>query len=77
MPDTALSYRQAVCITYLWLSSGTSLVGQQYLKEGLDTMGKKAEKERQRQAYKAAFKGVKHNHGTRSIKKKDESALGR
>ena len=40
-------------------------------------MGRKEEKARQRKAYKEAFKSVKHGHGTRSIKKKDESALGR
>ncbi|MDP6495346.1 MAG: hypothetical protein QGI09_08025 [Dehalococcoidia bacterium] len=40
-------------------------------------MGRKAEKARQRQAYKAAFAKVKHGHGGRSVKKKDEAALGR
>ncbi|HLC23390.1 MAG TPA: hypothetical protein VJL08_03000 [Dehalococcoidia bacterium] len=40
-------------------------------------MGRKAEKARQRQAYKAAFTKVKHNHGGRSVRKKDEAALGK
>lgn len=40
-------------------------------------MGRKLEKQNQRRAYKEAFKNVKHNHGTRSVRKKDESALGR
>ncbi len=40
-------------------------------------MGKKAEKAAQRQTYKAAFNRVKHGHGGRSIKKKDEAALGK
>ncbi len=40
-------------------------------------MGRKDEKKNQRKAYKEMFKNVKHGHGTRSIKKKDESALGR
>jgi hypothetical protein len=37
-------------------------------------VGRKAE---QRRKYHEDFKKVKHGHGTRSIKKKDESALGR
>lgn len=40
-------------------------------------MGRKAEKEAQRRTYKEAFKNVKHGHGGRAIKKKQESALGR
>ncbi len=40
-------------------------------------MAHKLEKEQQRRAYKEAFKKVKHGHGTRAIKKKDESALAR
>jgi len=40
-------------------------------------MGRKAEKQNQRRSYKEAFKDVKHGHGTRSVKKKQEAALGR
>ena len=40
-------------------------------------MGRKLEKMEQRKAYHDMYKKVKHGHGTRSIKKKDESALGR
>ena len=40
-------------------------------------MGRKQEKAQQRKAYQEAFKNVKHNHGTRSIRRKNESALGR
>ncbi len=40
-------------------------------------MGRKAEKASQRKSYKEQFKKVKHGHGTRAIKKKQESALGR
>lgn len=40
-------------------------------------MGRKAEKQAQRRQYHENFKTVKHGHGTRSVKKKDESALGR
>jgi hypothetical protein len=40
-------------------------------------MGHKEKKAQQRQAYKAAFKKVKHGHGGRAIRKKEESALGR
>lgn len=40
-------------------------------------MGRKAEKAEQRRKYHEAFKNVKHGHGTRSIKKKAESALDR
>jgi len=40
-------------------------------------MGRKQEKAQQRQSYKDAFKGVKHGHGGRPVKKKQESALGK
>jgi len=40
-------------------------------------MGRKHEKAEQRRAYKEAFKGVKHGHGGRSVRKKDEAALGK
>ncbi len=40
-------------------------------------MGHKEEKSRQKKAYHEAFKNVKHGHGTRAVRKKDESALGR
>jgi len=40
-------------------------------------MGKKAEKASQRQAYRNAFAKTRHGHGGRSIKKKDEAALGK
>jgi hypothetical protein len=40
-------------------------------------MGRKAEKAAQRRTYKEAFKNVKHGHGTRAIRKKEESALGK
>ncbi len=40
-------------------------------------MGRKAEKQAQRRNYKEAFKHVKHGHGTRAVRKKQESALGR
>lgn len=40
-------------------------------------MGRKQEKAEQRRRYSEAFKNVKHGHGGRSVKKKDESALGR
>jgi len=40
-------------------------------------MGRKQEKAEQRRKYKEAFKGVKHGHGGRSIRKKDEAALGK
>jgi hypothetical protein len=40
-------------------------------------MGRKQEKAEQRRRYREAFKNVKHGHGGRSVKKKDESALGR
>ena len=40
-------------------------------------MGRKAEKQNQRRSYKEAFKNVKHGHGTRPVRKKQESALGK
>jgi hypothetical protein len=40
-------------------------------------MGRKAEKQSQRKSYKEAFKNVKHGHGGRAIRKKQESALGK
>lgn len=40
-------------------------------------LGRKEEKRQQRKAYQEAFKNVKHNHGTRSVRLKDESALGK
>ena len=40
-------------------------------------MGHKEHKAQQKKAYHEAFKNVKHGHGTRAVKKKDESALGR
>jgi hypothetical protein len=40
-------------------------------------MGRKQEKAQQRKAYKDTFKNVKHGHGGRSIRKKDEAALGK
>jgi len=40
-------------------------------------MGRKQEKAAQRRSYKEAFKNVKHGHGTRSIRKKEEAALGK
>jgi hypothetical protein len=39
-------------------------------------MGRKSDKAVQRKGYKESFKNVKHGHGGRSIKKKQESALG-
>jgi len=41
------------------------------------TMGRKQEKAEQRRNYKEAFKKVKHGHGGRAIRKKEEAALGR
>ena len=57
----------------------TSEVGNYTKKQSTGGMilGRKDEKRNQRKAYKEMFKNVKHGHGTRSIKKKDESALGR
>jgi len=40
-------------------------------------MGRKQEKAEQRKQYKEAFSKVKHGHGGRFIKKKEEAALGR
>jgi hypothetical protein len=40
-------------------------------------MGRKQEKAEQRKTYKESFKKVKHGHGGRPIKKRDEAALGR
>ena len=40
-------------------------------------MGRKQEKAQQRKTYQDSFKGVKHGHGGRSIRKKDEAALGK
>ena len=40
-------------------------------------MGRKQEKALQRKTYQDSFKGVKHGHGGRSIRKKDEAALGK
>ncbi len=40
-------------------------------------MGKKQDKVQQRKNYKEAFKGVKHSHGGRSVRKKQENALGK
>ena len=47
------------------------------LGDGGCLMGRKERKAQQRQAYKAAFKKVKHGHGGRAIRKKEEAALGR
>jgi hypothetical protein len=40
-------------------------------------MGRKQEKAQQRKSYKEAFKGVKHGHGGRAVRKKQEAALGK
>jgi hypothetical protein len=40
-------------------------------------MGRKQEKAEQRRRYKEAFKKVKHGHGGRPIRKKEEAALGK
>ncbi len=40
-------------------------------------MGRKQEKAQQRKQYKEGFKDVKHGHGGRPVKKKQESALGK
>jgi hypothetical protein len=42
-----------------------------------EALGRKLGKAQQRKTYRESFKRVKHGHGTRSIKKKDESALAR
>lgn len=46
-------------------------------QKGRLEMGRKQEKAEQRKRYKEAFKGVKHGHGTRPIRKKEEAALGK
>ena len=40
-------------------------------------VGRKQEKAQQRKKYQEAFKKVKHGHGGRPIKKREEAALGR
>lgn len=40
-------------------------------------MGRKTEKAAQRKSYKESFKNVKHGHGGRSVRKKEEAALGK
>jgi len=40
-------------------------------------MGRKQEKAEQRKKYKEAFRRIKHGHGGRPIKKKEEAALGK
>jgi hypothetical protein len=40
-------------------------------------VGRKQEKAMQRKAYQEAFKKVKHGHGGRSVRKKEETALGK
>lgn len=40
-------------------------------------MGRKQEKLQQRKQYKESYKNVKHGHGGRSVKKKQEFALGK
>jgi hypothetical protein len=40
-------------------------------------MGRKQEKAEQRRRYKEVFKKVKHGHGGRPVKKKEETALGK
>jgi hypothetical protein len=40
-------------------------------------MGRKQDKAQQRKSYKEAYQKVKHGHGGRPIKKKEESALGK
>jgi hypothetical protein len=40
-------------------------------------VGRKQEKAEQRKVYQEMYKKVKHGHGTRSIRKKDEAALGK
>jgi ribosomal protein L39E len=46
-------------------------------RTGEQNMGRKQEKAMQRKAYKEAFKKVKHGHGGRAIRKKEETALGK
>jgi hypothetical protein len=40
-------------------------------------MGRKQEKAEQRRRYKETFKKVKHGHGGRPVRKKEETALGK
>ena len=40
-------------------------------------MGRKQDKVEQRKKYKESFNKVKHGHGGRFIKKKEEAALGK
>jgi hypothetical protein len=40
-------------------------------------VGRKQDKAAQRRTYQENFKKVKHGHGGRPIRKKDEAALGR
>ena len=40
-------------------------------------MGRKQDKMQQRKQYKEDFKNMKHGHGGRPIKKKQEFALGK
>lgn len=40
-------------------------------------MGRKQEKAEQRRRYHEAFKKVKHGHGGRPLRKKEEAALGK
>ena len=40
-------------------------------------VGKKQDKLSQRKQYKESFKNVKHGHGGRPVKKKEEAALGK
>jgi hypothetical protein len=40
-------------------------------------LGRKQEKAMQRKSYQEAFKKVKHGHGGRAIRKKEETALGK
>jgi hypothetical protein len=40
-------------------------------------VGRKQEKAMQRKAYHEVFKKVRHGHGGRSIRKKEETALGK
>jgi len=40
-------------------------------------VGRKQEKAEQRKKYKESFKKVKHGHGGRPLRKREEAALGR
>jgi hypothetical protein len=40
-------------------------------------VGRKQDKSEQRKKYKESFKRVKHGHGSLSVRKRDEAALGR